>query len=209
LIVNSKASKQNYLVNLPVLGVHNVANALAVFGAITALGLNPDPAIEGLANMPAVNGRLHKYQLGENHILLDDTYNANPSSMVAAFKVLANYEGKKIVVLGDMAELGEDAAILHEQTAIKAKDEAMDWLFCIGKFSQDYMRGFGENTKAYNDKASLVKAILDYIALQDTKVNILIKGSRSSQMDDISKALVSHFDHLRNEQVLNALPIQE
>lgn len=212
LVVNLQhkgMDKQKYKVNLPIPGVHNVANSLAVLCAVSALGLDLEKAIEGLATMQSVKGRLQRYKLDQKHVLLDDTYNANPSSMLAAFKVLAAHEGKKIVILGDMAELGDSAAELHEQTAKKAKDQAMDWLFCVGKFSQDYLRGFGENAKAFNDKPALIQAVLDYLKSQNEIVHILIKGSRSSQMNEIVEALVSHFDHLSNDEAQSSLPIQE
>lgn len=106
---------------LPLPGRHNIANALAAAALATAVGASHAAIKAGLANLKAVPGRLFPIQLSENKLLLDDSYNANVGSMTAAVQVLSEMPGYRIMVVGDMAELGDESEACHTQSVKRRK----------------------------------------------------------------------------------------
>ena len=141
---------------LPVMGVHNVRNALAASAAAYALGVSNADIATGLAGFSAVKGRLQNKMAIHGARLIDDTYNANPDSMKAAIDVLANQTGEKILVLGDMGELGADAARLHREVGQYAKTKGLKQLYCLGELSLEMVQGFGVGAGHFDDAAALV-----------------------------------------------------
>ncbi len=106
---------------LPLPGRHNIANALAAAALSMSVGATLDAIKAGLANLKAVPGRLFPIKLAENQLLLDDSYNANVGSMTAAVQVLAEMPGYRVLVVGDMAELGAESEACHAQVGEAAK----------------------------------------------------------------------------------------
>ncbi|HRE31158.1 MAG TPA: cyanophycin synthetase, partial [Candidatus Berkiella sp.] len=118
---------------------------------------------------------------------IDDSYNANPGSMHAALEVLAGCQGKKLFVMGDMAELGDDAQRYHEQIGESAKQKGIESLFAVGKLSQYAVKAFGQGAKSYPDKNVLVDELKRQLTEQTV---VLVKGSRSSGMEVVTRGLI-------------------
>ena len=172
---------------LPLPGRHNIANALAATALAMAVGASHEAVKKGLANLKAVPGRLFPVQLGENQLLLDDTYNANVGSMTAAAHVLAEMPGYRVMVAGDMAELGEESEACHVQVGEAAKGVGIDKVLSVGKLSKALSdaSGVGEH---FSDKQALIARLEALIAEQQI-ITILVKGSRSAAMEEVVRAL--------------------
>ena len=167
---------------LPLMGVHNVRNALAASAAAYALGVSNADIATGLAGFSAVKGRLQNKLAIQGARLIDDTYNANPDSMKAAIDVLANQTGEKILVLGDMGELGSDAARMHREVGEYAKTKGLQQLYCLGDLSLEMVQGFGVGARHFDDAAVLAEAIKPRLSAQ---VTVLVKGSRFMKMERV------------------------
>jgi UDP-N-acetylmuramoyl-tripeptide--D-alanyl-D-alanine ligase len=167
---------------LPVMGIHNVRNALAASAAAYALGVANADIATGLAGFSAVKGRLQNKMAIHGARLIDDTYNANPDSMKAAIDVLANQTGEKILVLGDMGELGADAARMHREVGEYAKTKDLKQLYCLGELSLEMVQGFGVGARHFDDAAALAEVIKPQLSAQ---VTVLVKGSRFMKMERV------------------------
>lgn len=172
---------------LPLLGVHNVMNALAATAAAIALHIDLTDIKKGLEIMTAAPGRMHQYIHASGARIIDDTYNANPCSLQAAVSTLTMMKGTKIIILGDMRELGPDAKSLHYIAGEKMRIANIDYLFTLGELSAASSEAFGKNAKHFTDKQALIEAVLPYLK-QDT--HILVKGSRSMKMENIIAKLI-------------------
>jgi UDP-N-acetylmuramoyl-tripeptide--D-alanyl-D-alanine ligase len=173
-------------VNLPMPGLHSVKNAVAAAACAAASGVSLEQIAHGLAAVKPVSGRLNSYQLSDDITLIDDTYNANPDSFKAAIDVLSDSNGRQVLVMGDMAELGEEAMQMHEEIGRYAQEKGIDELHSVGLLSAIAANKF--NGVHHQDKNQLVSAIADILA-KKIKTTILIKGSRSSGMDEVVKTL--------------------
>ncbi|HCQ4572796.1 TPA: UDP-N-acetylmuramoyl-tripeptide--D-alanyl-D-alanine ligase [Escherichia albertii] len=172
---------------LPLPGRHNIANALAAAALAMSVGATRDAIKAGLANLKAVPGRLFPIQLAENQLLLDDSYNANVGSMTAAVQVLAEMPGYRVLVVGDMAELGAESEACHVQVGEAAKAAGIDRVLSVGKQSHAIgaASGVGEH---FADKTALIAHLKTLIAEQQV-ITILVKGSRSAAMEEVVRAL--------------------
>ena len=172
---------------LPLPGRHNIANALAAAALSMSVGATLDAIKAGLANLKAVPGRLFPIQLAENQLLLDDSYNANVGSMTAAVQVLAEMPGYRVLVVGDMAELGAESEACHAQVGEAAKAAGIDCVLSVGKQSHTISTasGVGEH---FSDKTALIARLKSLIAEQQV-ITILVKGSRSAAMEEVVRAL--------------------
>ena len=117
--------------------------------------------------------------------LFDDSYNANPLSVVAAAEFLAGLEGKSWLVLGDMKELGEDARDLHREVGAAARASGVNRLFALGELSRHCVDGFGDGANWYAD----IDALLTDVRRVNSSTNVLVKGSRSMRMERVVDAL--------------------
>lgn len=172
---------------LPLPGRHNVANALAAAGCAHAAGAGIDNIVAGLEAARSVKGRMEAKPGKGGCRVLDDTYNANPGSVKAAIDVLAAVEGEKILVLGDMAELGSLSGKSHRDVGQYALDRGIDQLFVTGRFGEQTARGFGPGTRIFGSKKDLAQALLPCLGSSTT---VLVKGSRSSAMEEVVAQLV-------------------
>ncbi|MFY9996537.1 MAG: UDP-N-acetylmuramoyl-tripeptide--D-alanyl-D-alanine ligase [Leclercia sp.] len=172
---------------LPLPGRHNIANALAASALAMAVGAPLSAIKTGLANLTAVPGRLFPIQLAENKLLLDDSYNANVGSMTAAVQVLSEMPGYRVLVVGDMAELGDESEACHIQVGEAAKASGIDSVLSAGHLSQAISQasGVGEH---FADKATLI-ARLKALVEEQQIVTVLVKGSRSAAMEEVVHAL--------------------
>lgn len=173
-------------VRLPMLGEHNVMNALAAATAAWALGIADDAIVTGLQNCKGAYGRLQRKNAINGAVLIDDSYNANPDSTRAAIAVLAVVTGKKLLVLGDMGELGDDAAQMHTEIGALAKRSGIDGLYALGELSRHAAVAFGNGAHHFNHIEELTATLLPMLAEGQT---VLVKGSRFMQMERVVKVL--------------------
>lgn len=176
-------------VRLPLPGRHNVMNALAAAAAALAAGAALSDVKQGLEAMRPVHGRLERTPGIKGAELIDDTYNANPASLQAALEVLAACATRKWLVLGDMGELGADAAALHEQVGERARAAGVEALYATGELSRHAVRTFGAGSEHFANHAALIAALTGRLCRDNGGVTILIKGSRSAHMEDVVAAL--------------------
>jgi UDP-N-acetylmuramoyl-tripeptide--D-alanyl-D-alanine ligase len=175
-------------VQLPLPGRHNIANALAASAIALALDVPLDTIVEGLEQAVAVEGRLKRIAMPAGWTLIDDSYNANPSSMHAAIDTLALAQGERWLVLGDMAELGNDARALHAGVGRHARERGIQKVFAVGPLSAAAVEAFGAGATYFADKASLIGALQ---AQLHAGVTCLVKGSHSAGMEHVVAALKS------------------
>jgi len=177
----------NITVALPLLGKHNVMNALAATAAALAVGIDLTAIKNGLESVHAAPGRMWQYKLENGACVIDDTYNANPFSLQAAVNTLAALSGKKILVLGDMKELGVNETQWHYDVGQQIRQAGIQYLFTFGKLSAETTKAFGQDAQHFAEREKLVAALQPYLQ-QDT--TILVKGSRSMQMEKIVASII-------------------
>ena len=168
---------------LPLIGQHNVSNAIAASALAISVGANFEQVVKGLSTLNPVKGRLFPIKLNETQLILDDTYNANVGSMSAAIKVLASQQGYRVFVVGDMAELGYEAEKYHQKIGEIAKQEQIDCVVSVGKLSQSISEfsGVGHHFSNKQDAVSYLLTLLR----QYPKLTMLVKGSRSAKMEEL------------------------
>jgi len=174
-------------VMLPLPGRHNIANALAASALALSVGAPLEAIAQGLATLKAVPGRLFPVVLGPQKLLLDDSYNANVGSMTAAAQVLADMPGYRVMVTGDMAELGTEAVACHRQVGEAAQRAGIDKVLSVGSLSQHISdaSGVGEH---FSDKAALSARLLSLLS-EHQVITVLVKGSRSAAMEQVIQTL--------------------
>ncbi len=180
--------KGNIEVTLPLLGQHNVLNALAAVAATIAINIDLLAIKAGLEAIKPAPGRLQLHKLANGVNIIDDTYNANPFSLSAAIDTLVHFEGKKILVLGDMKELGDEEKNLHHQAGLAIRKAGIDYLFTYGQLSELTAISFGEGAYHFSEQEKLVTALKPFLYNHTT---ILIKGSRSMKMENVVAGLMS------------------
>jgi UDP-N-acetylmuramoyl-tripeptide--D-alanyl-D-alanine ligase len=170
---------------LPLLGRQNVANACAAAAAAQAAGTNTDDIVAGLARATPVRGRLRAVPGRNGATIIDDSYNANPGSVRAALDHLAVLRGRRILVFGNMAELGPEAPALHKEIGEYARGRC-DVLFAIGDLASEAAAAFGADGRRLTDIAAARDALEPLLA---TDVTVLVKGSRVMGLDRLVKTL--------------------
>jgi UDP-N-acetylmuramoyl-tripeptide--D-alanyl-D-alanine ligase len=173
-------------VSLRAAGVHNVRNALAAAAAAAAAGVGLGAIARGLAGFEPVQGRLQKRKGKRGAIVLDDTYNANPDSVIAAIEVLAHAAGTKILVLGDMGEVGAYGAAFHAEIGRHARASGIDRLYLLGESCAHAAAAFGEGGRHYGDIDGLLAELEPGLG---AGVTVLVKGSRFMRMERVVQAL--------------------
>lgn len=180
---------QRQLVQIPLPGNHNVYNALAAAALSSAVGASVADIAAGIATLKPVPGRMHVRQSAGGLRLIDDTYNANVGSVKAAIDALAVYPGQRVLVLGDLGELGVQAGEYHTEIGTYAKAAGIDQLFTLGTLSKHANQGFsGHDGHHFDNQEALLSALQDWMK-QATDRTILIKGSRSARMERIVEAI--------------------
>ena len=183
-----RSPKGTILVHLPIPGRHNIANALAASAACLAMNIPLIAIKQGLEQMTGVKQRLQSYRHPTTgSLVIDDSYNANPSSTRAALRVLAQHTGTRIFVFGDMKELGPTAKDLHAAIGNDAKQLGIDKVFTLGDLSAATSHAFGNKAQHFQTKSALGDALT---ALMTPETTVLVKGSRSMQMEQIVEQLM-------------------
>ena len=173
-------------INIP--GVHNVHNALAACAAVTAMGLPLEVVARGLSNFVPAKGRLQTHKLNDDCILIDDTYNANPDSVLAAIEVLANSAGRKILVLGDMGEVGEDGGAFHAEIGAHAAARGVHVLLATGEMMRQAAQAFGAGAQHFDDVSGIASVVRAH--MQNGASTVLVKGSRFMGMERVVDELL-------------------
>lgn len=196
-ITNNDGTSSQFVLNSPkgevaiklnLLGTHNVANAVAASAAAMELGATLSQVQQGLAMVSPVSGRLAKLAGWARSVLIDDSYNASPASFTAAINVLAQQSEYRILIMGDMGELGHKAALEHARVGEFAARCGLDALWAVGAMSKSAVDSFGDGALHFDNREALIEH-----AKTELKEGVvaLIKGSRSSAMDEVVRKLSS------------------
>ncbi|MEW9582332.1 UDP-N-acetylmuramoyl-tripeptide--D-alanyl-D-alanine ligase [Paraburkholderia sp. DGU8] len=178
---------------LQVLGDHNARNALAATSAALAAGVSLDAIRRGLESFGAVKGRLEVKQAALGTLagatVIDDTYNANPDSMRAAIDVLAARNAPRVLVMGDMGEVGDNGPAFHREIGAYAKERGIDALYAMGDASRDACTAYGAGAQHVADVGALIAQLQQ--AGFGAAATLLVKGSRFMQMERVVDAVTS------------------
>jgi UDP-N-acetylmuramoyl-tripeptide--D-alanyl-D-alanine ligase len=179
-------SSQSVQASVNIDGVHNVKNALAAAACALALGIDLNVVAQGLTFFQPAKGRLVRHALPNDVQLIDDTYNANPDSVRAAISILAVANRTRVLVLGDMGEVGSHGAQFHQEVGEFAKAQGIQHLLLLGQATHDTALSAGEIAEHFEDIAALVKRLK---VLAQMPATILVKGSRFMKMERVVQAL--------------------
>ncbi len=172
-------------VTIPTMGRHNVLNALCAMAVGVTLGLTADEIRRGIESFHNVGSRNHIIQT-DDYTVIDDCYNANPTSTKAGLDTLSKLGGRRVAVLGDMKELGTDELALHESVGAYAKEKGIDALIAVGPLSRATAEGYGEGAHYYEDVESCIAELKNALQKGDT---VLVKASHSMHFEKIVEAL--------------------
>ena len=173
-------------VELHVDGRHNVLNALAAAACALAAGASLEAVARGLAAFRPVGGRMQRRTASSGTKLIDDSYNANPDSVRAAIDVLAAEGGAKVLLLGDMGEVGERGAEFHLEIGHYARERGIDRLLAVGELSSACVAAFGEGARHFATVGALISAAQAELRPRTT---MLVKGSRFMRMERVVEGL--------------------
>ncbi len=173
-------------IRLALAGRHNVLNALAAAAAAVSAGATLEQVRSGLARVSAVRGRLQLRRRSDGGWLIDDSYNANPSSVRAGLEVLAQMPRRRWLVLGDMAELGDFAAASHREIGELARSMGVERLYSYGALAALAAEGFGPNAQRFEDATALQRALTQAL---EPAVTLLVKGSRVNRLERLVEVL--------------------
>lgn len=175
-------------VELAVPGAHNVHNALAAAAAALAAGLAPRGIKAGLAAFRPVARRGVHHVLASGARVIDDSYNANPDSMRAAIDLLAGFAAPRVLVLGDMGEVGDKGPEFHAEIGAYAFERGIEFLLATGPQMSEAVAAFGSDARHFPDQAQLTEAAR---GLAGAGATLLVKGSNYMKMDRVVTALVA------------------
>jgi len=182
LTILLKCNEGEIEMKLALYGKHNVMNALAASAAAVAAGASLHDIKDGLEKLRSVAGRL-EVKTGINGArVLDDTYNANPASVAAGLQVLREADGERILVLGDMAELGDAAGSIHARVGELARRVGADRVFGFGDYARQAVESFGKGGKHFTDRQQLIDDLRECMS---AGVTVLVKGSRKMKMEQV------------------------
>jgi UDP-N-acetylmuramoyl-tripeptide--D-alanyl-D-alanine ligase len=184
--IELSASEGRIKTRLHVDGRHNVLNACAAAASALAAGAGLEAVRGGLAAFRPVDGRLRRRTARLGSTVIDDSYNANPDSVRAAIDVLAASTGRRLLVLGDMGEVGERGVEFHAEVGRYAKERGVDRLYATGELCRHSADAFGEGARHFAGIDDLVAAVRPELGPHTT---VLVKGSRFMRMERVVAAL--------------------
>lgn len=170
-----------FAVKLAAAGEHNVRNALAAIACALGAGVKPDAIVRGLEAFAPVGGRLQRKQAAGGATVIDDTYNANPDSMRAAIDVLAAYPAPRILVVGDMGEVGAQGKEFHEEIGAYAHTRGIDTVLATGELARHLAASGAQHYEQFDE----LLAALDKKLGSNTDATVLVKGSRFMKMERV------------------------
>ena len=184
------AGLEEAVICLQLAGKHNINNALAVSAAALAVDIPLAQIKQGLESVVPVTGRLQPYLSRFGNIVIDDSYNANPTSLKVALDVLMQYEGEPWLILGAFGELGYDSVKLHQQMGKDIKQQGVMRLFAVGEDAAHSVESFGEGGLFFESQQKLQNFLITTLKGNET---LLIKGSRAQRMENVAAALIDNF----------------
>jgi len=185
-ILEVTAPEGRAVFELPLAGEHNARNALAAIAAAAAAGVPLAACAGALSRFVAVKGRLQIKNGLHGTILIDDTYNANPDSVRAAIDVLAGTPGRRLLVLGDMGEVGTQGSAFHEEVGVHARQSGVDALYALGELAAASARAFGSGGHHYTRIEDLLADVGGELG---PRTVLLVKGSRFMKMERVVRSL--------------------
>jgi UDP-N-acetylmuramoyl-tripeptide--D-alanyl-D-alanine ligase len=185
------ACGKQFQVTLSAAGVHNVRNALAATACTLAIGVPEDAIKRGLEAFAPVSGRLQRKTAKSGALVIDDTYNANPDSVRAAIDVLSRTNAPRVLVLGDMGEVGDEGPQFHVEIGNYAREQGIEHLLTLGELARHASAAFGAGARHFDDIGSINQAAE---ALVSTGSTTLVKGSRFMKMERVVQHLVNQMD---------------
>lgn len=174
-------------VTIPMAGSHNVRNALAAAAVAMSMGAGLEAVRQGLSAMENVGGRLRPLRAATGGTVFDDSYNANPGSVAAAIDFLADLDGTRCLILGDMGELGQESERLHSEMGRRARARGIEQLIAIGPLSRAAAEAFGEQASWYPDVPGFLAAKPAGVITGEL---VLVKASRSMGLERVVASLV-------------------
>jgi len=178
-----------FAVILQVPGEHNVRNAMAACAAAHAMEIPPHAMQDGLNHFAGAPGRQQRRRGVGGATVIDDSYNANPDSMKAAIRVLAAQAGRRVLVMGDMGELGAESGAMHAEVGAFARESGIDALLALGEASERAVEAFGPGARHFDAIEALAEA-----ARGEGPATLLVKGSRFMRMERVADALSNRED---------------
>ncbi|HEY9192311.1 MAG TPA: UDP-N-acetylmuramoyl-tripeptide--D-alanyl-D-alanine ligase, partial [Methyloversatilis sp.] len=175
-------------ITLRVPGLHNARNALCAATASLAAGADMAAVVWALSRFEGVKGRQQIRAGAAGSTIIDDTYNANPDSVRAAIDVLAQARGRRLLVLGDMGEVGDQGPAFHREAGLYARERGIHALHALGDAATHAVTAFGACAHHYTDHAAIAAALRPSL---DADTTVLVKGSRFMRMERISEALLA------------------
>jgi len=185
--IHLKTPHGGITMRLSLLGRHNVMNALAASSASLAAGVSLADIQAGLEKLKSVSGRLEVKRGWNGARVLDDTYNANPGSLAAGVEVLKAASGERVLVLGDMGELGEAARDIHRRVGLLARSLGIERLYAVGVLTQDAVEAFGQGAQHFDSHEALIENLR---ACLHGGVTVLVKGSRLMKMERVVAGII-------------------
>jgi len=196
-------SPAQFKVELAAVGEHNVRNALAATACALGAGIPVQAVVRGLESFAPVNGRLQRKQAISGALVIDDTYNANPDSVRAAIDVLAAIEGPRLLVLGDMGEVGDQGPQFHAEIGAYARSRGIPQFFGLGELTKHAVDAYGDARQGvaqavhFDDIAALNAAVAQAAPQGAT---VLVKGSRFMKMERVVQHLVNVESNTQHQQ---------
>jgi len=184
------SGKDNIGIELKLAGLHNVNNALAAAASCMSLGVGLQQVKQGLETLLPVTGRLQPLVGELGNLIVDDTYNANPSSLKVALDVLTQCEGEPWVVMGALGEMGPDSVKIHEEMGLLMKSMNVVRLLTIGSDAESTSKQFGRGATFFRSQQQLVDALKKQLTGREV---VLVKGSRGQKMENIVSELVADY----------------
>jgi UDP-N-acetylmuramoyl-tripeptide--D-alanyl-D-alanine ligase len=187
-IREAEGDVRQFFVNLQAAGEHNVRNALAAVACTYAAGVSLDKIKLGLDTFAPVSGRLQKKLATNGAVVIDDTYNANPDSVRAAIDVLSKAAAPRVLVLGDMGEVGTQGREFHEEVGAYAQSKGIEQVLVTGELAAFMINAIkGASIRHFENFGDLLAAV-DAAVTPDATV--LIKGSRFMKMERVVQHLI-------------------
>lgn len=191
-VLHVTAPAQTFDLRLQLLGMHNVRNALAATACALAAGVGVDAIQRGIAGFAAVKGRLQVKHTPAGTVVIDDTYNANPDSMRAAIDVLTGFAAPRVLVLGDMGEVGNQGPAFHAEIGEYARQRGIETLWATGELAPHAVQAFGAGARHFATAEDLTQALQeDRESVVAGAAAVLVKGSRFMRMERMVAALVA------------------
>ena len=190
--IRTDAAPLQFFASLAAAGEHNVRNALAACACAFGIGIGVDAIKRGLEAFAPVSGRLQKKMAANGVTVIDDSYNANPDSVRAAIDVLAQAASPRILVLGDMGEVGNQGRQFHEEIGAYAASRGIEHVLATGELARHLNGDDGQNKVAHFDQFDALVAALDDLLTHSAGLapaTVLIKGSRFMKMERIVRHL--------------------